>query len=141
LSVHIFYDEIDFRLKGWRKIRILLEKVIRDEKKVPGDLNFILTNDSLLRKINVKFLKHNFYTDVISFNYNEGDRLNGEVYISIDTVKENAKNYKVSYKEEVLRVMVHGILHICGFEDGTLEEKSMMKDKEDHWLKQFNNEF
>jgi probable rRNA maturation factor len=141
LNIRIFYDEVDFRLSGWRKIKTLLEKVIRDEKKAPGDLNFIFTDDNLLKKINIKFLKHNYYTDVISFDYNEGDTLNGEVYISIETVKMNAKNYKVSYREELLRVMIHGLLHICGHEDGTPEERRQMKILEDHWLERFINEF
>jgi len=134
LSVRIFYDEIDFRLKGWGKVKRLIEKVISDEKKISGDLNFILTNDKILKEINIKFLKHNYYTDVVSFNYSDKNKINGEIYISIDTVKLNAKNYKVSYSSELIRVIVHGLLHLCGYNDTRKKEKVKMGKMEDFWL-------
>ena len=135
MSINIYYDKIDFRLKGWRKIKKLIEKVISDEKKATGDLNFILTDDITLKKMNVKFLKHNYFTDVISFDYGVGKRMNGEIYISIDTVKRNALNYKVSYNSELVRVMLHGVLHLCGYKDKSFEEKNEMNRLEDSWLK------
>ena len=135
MSINIYYDKIDFRLKGWRKIKKLIEKVISDEKKASGDLNFILTDDITLKKMNVKFLKHNYFTDVISFDYGVGKRMNGEIYISIDTVKRNALNYKVSYNSELVRVMLHGVLHLCGYKDKSFEEKNEMNRLEDSWLK------
>jgi len=135
LSINIYYDKIDFRLKGWRKIKKLIEKVISDEKKASGDLNFILTDDITLKKMNVKFLKHNYFTDVISFDYGVGKKMNGEIYISIDTVKRNALNYKVSYNSELVRVMLHGVLHLCGYKDKSFEEKNEMNRLEDSWLK------
>jgi ssRNA-specific RNase YbeY (16S rRNA maturation enzyme) len=90
LSIKIYYDEVIYRLKGSGKIKKFLEKVILAEKKVPGDLNFIFTNDENLLEINIKFLGHDYYTDVISFVNSDGDEVNGEVYISVDTVKRNA---------------------------------------------------
>jgi rRNA maturation RNase YbeY len=137
LSIRIFYDNIDFRLKGWRKIKKVIDKVIWDEEKVSGDLNFILTNDNILKKMNLKFLKHNYYTDVISFNYGSGKRIDGEVYISIDTVKRNAINYEVSYNSELVRVIIHGVLHLCGYGDKSPEEKKEMRKREDLWLRVF----
>ena len=134
MSIRIFYDEIDFRLKGWGKVKRLVEKVISDEKKISGDLNFILTNDKILKEINIKFLKHNYYTDVVSFNYSDKNKINGEIYISIDTVKLNAKNYKVSYSSELIRVIVHGLLHLCGYNDTRKTEKLKMRKMEDYWL-------
>lgn len=133
MSVKIFYDNIDFRIKNWRNVKKLVEKVISKEKKISGDLNFILTNDTSLKEINVQFLKHNYYTDVISFNYGSKNIVDGEIYISIDTVRINAKNYKVSYKIELLRVIIHGVLHLCGYDDCNEEEKDKMRRMENYW--------
>jgi len=138
LKIKIFYDNIDFRVRGWRKIEKLVKKVISKENKISGDLNFIVTNDKTLKKINIKYLKHNFNTDVISFNYENQGNLSGEIYVSIDTVKRNAKNYKVSYRIELVRVMIHGVLHICGYEDKNSQEKEKMREQEDWWLRVYD---
>jgi len=139
LNIKVFYDGVYYRLRGWKKIRTLIGKVISEEGKISGDLNFILTNDITLKKMNVRYLKHNYFTDVISFGWDEGNVIEGEVYISVDTVKINAKNYKVSYREEMLRVIIHGTLHICGYNDLSVEEREVMKSLEDLWLERFNS--
>jgi rRNA maturation RNase YbeY len=137
LKIRIFYDDIIFRLPGSKNILKLIEKVIAKENKLSGDLNFIFTNDKKLKKINKEFLNHDYYSDVIAFGYNENKKVEGEIYISVDTVKRNANNYKVSLKNELIRVMIHGAIHLCGHEDNTEKKRAAMKNIEDKWLETY----
>ena len=140
MSIRIFYDDVGYRLRGWRKAVKLLRKVIGNEKRIPGDLNFIVTTDEAVKKINFDFLKHNYYTDVITFDTSEGDVVNGEIYISLETVKDNASDFNVSLHNEMLRVMIHGILHLCGYKDSSEEERKNMRGLENRWLEEFYTE-
>lgn len=138
MSIRIFYDEIDFRFIGWRETVKTIKKVIRKEKKFSGDLNFILTTDKILREINVTYLEHDYNTDVITFDYSSENVISGEIYISLETVKENAVNYNVSLRTELLRVMIHGVLHLLGYDDKTDKDRVIMKAMEDLWLKEMD---
>jgi len=134
LSIGIFYDNIKYRLRKGKETVKIIEKVILRESKIPGDLYFIITNDEELLKINREFLKRDTLTDVIAFNYSKGKTVNGEIYISKETVKRNAYNYKVSLGEEMLRVIIHGTLHLCGYNDKSNKERKIMRKKEDEWM-------
>ena len=136
LKIKFFYDRINYRIKRSKEVRNLIEKVIRKANKIPGDLNFIITNDKIVRKLNIEYLDHDYFTDVIAFDYSENVILNGEVYISIDTVKKNAVKYKVSLNSEIIRVIIHGTLHLCGIDDKSREEKNIMRELEDKWIKE-----
>ncbi len=137
MSIKIFYDETDFRLIEYRKTLKLIKEVIRNEQCISGDLNFIITNDKTLRNINIQFLEHDYDTDVITFNYNVGKIVNGEIYISIETVRKNAVDYNVNLNNEVLRVLIHGVLHLVGYVDKTEKQKAKIRRMEDKWLKRF----
>jgi probable rRNA maturation factor len=137
LKIRIFYDNVNFRLKKSKKIRELIEKVIMNEKKYSDGLLFIFTNDEKIREINKEFIKHNRYTDVIAFDDSKGKNIIGEIYISIDTVKRNAYNYKISLIIEVLRIMIHGTLHLCGYEDKSERLKKKMTEIEDKWIEEY----
>lgn len=133
----MFYDT-NLRLRGWRKARRIIEWVIRKEQKIPGDVSIILTDDETIRKMNLQFLEHDYFTDVITFSDNKGDIVNGEVYISTETVQMNAINYKVSLNNELLRVIFHGVLHLVGYDDKTNSQEREMRMMEDTWLEKMN---
>jgi len=134
LKTRIFYDGVKYRLRNSRKILKLIEKVIGEYRKPIGSLSFIIMSDEELIKINKEFLQHNYFTDVIAFNYGSLDFLDGEIYLSLDTIKLNALNYKVSLRNELIRVMIHGTLHLCGFMDSNKGEKEIMRALENEWI-------
>lgn len=136
--MRIHYLKSGYRVKSWKKTVKLLEKVIRKYGYKPGDLNYIITDDNYITELNNKYLGHNYPTDVISFRYNEGTEIDGDIFISRETVKRNAENYKVSQEEEIRRVLIHGTLHLCGFNDESDDERESMKKVEDYWLGKWN---
>ena len=134
MAIRFYYDGVKYRLKESSRIKNLLVEVIRKSEKAPGDLKFIITNDESVIDINKKFLNHNYYTDVITFDYSEKRVVSGEIYISLDTVRDNAINYKVSLRNELLRVIIHATLHLCGFDDKDEMQRNVMRLEEDRWI-------
>ncbi len=135
-----FYSENDFELQEEKSFDTWIRKVISSEKKQLGEINYIFCDDHYLYKINLKFLDHDTYTDIISFDNSEGDELNGDIFISTDRVTENAKEYNVDFSDELKRVMIHGILHLCGYGDKTESEAALMRQKEDEKIALFHVE-
>jgi probable rRNA maturation factor len=140
LNIKFFYDQIEYRIHRTAEIKKFVGKVITEENKTPGDLLFIFTSDEIVRNINRKFLEHDYNTDVISFDYSSGKIVNGEIYISIDSVKRNALKYSVTISEELLRVIIHGVLHLCGYNDGNKNDRDFMFERQENRLKEFRKE-
>ena len=132
-KIHFFVDELDYSLEGEKLIRSWLTKLVKAEEKEIDEVNIIITSDEGLLKINQEFLKHDFYTDIITFQ-NEGELLSGEIYISLDRVRENALTNEVEVSSELHRVMAHGMLHMAGYGDKTPNEKKVMRAREDFYL-------
>lgn len=120
-----------FRLKDKERITIWLEHVIGIKHKFPGDLTFIFCSDDYLLEINKQYLQHDTYTDIITFNYNDGHYVSGDIFISVDRVKENAATYKVNFEDELHRVMAHGVLHLLGYNDKSKKDEAEMRKMEE----------
>ncbi len=129
-----FNYETKFKLISVKKIANWISRSIVNETYKEGDINYIFCNDDYLLDINVKHLKHNLLTDIISFDYSIGKMLSGDIFISIDRIRENALKYKVNVDDELQRVIIHGILHFCGYKDKAKEDKRLMRKKEDYYL-------
>ncbi|MAP81622.1 MAG: rRNA maturation RNase YbeY [Aequorivita sp.] len=129
-----FNSENDFSLSNASTIKKWIEQTILNEGYELGEIHFIFCNDEYLHKLNVEFLNHDTLTDIISFDYRMGKEINGEIFISTDRVKDNANDFNVSFSNELHRVIIHGILHFCGYKDKSEEEANLMRKKEDEAL-------
>jgi len=132
-EVMFFSDEVDFSLENEKDVSDWMIQIANSEEKILSDLNVIFTSDDKLLKINKDFLDHDYYTDIVTFQNVEGE-INGEIYISVDRVKENAEENKVGFVTELHRVMAHGILHMAGYGDKSNEEIKAMRSKEDFYI-------
>lgn len=136
-NIQFFSEDIEYTLKNKGIIRKWISDTVKAEgfKKL-GELSFIFCSDAYLLSINQQYLEHNTYTDIITFDNSEKeDTISGDIFISIDRIKENAVTFKVEESQELHRVMVHGVLHLCGYLDETKEEKDQMTQKENFYLK------
>jgi rRNA maturation RNase YbeY len=132
-----FYDEnVSFSFKGKRQsAKMQIKTLLEMEGKKVGDLCFIFCMDDFLLDINKKYLKHDYYTDVITFDYTVDSSISGDIFISIERVDENAREFGVAFEHELSRVMYHGVLHLCGYKDKSEDEEQTMREKEDFYLK------
>ena len=135
-----FNYETAFELPNEDQISTWISAVIQSENKKEGDINYIFCNDEYLLNLNEQYLDHDTLTDIISFDYSVGNELHGDIFISIERVQENAQDFKVTFQEELKRVLVHGVLHYCGYKDKTQQDEQLMRNKEDEKIKMFHVE-
>ena len=135
-----FNYETDFNLDNEDALSNWISAVIISENKKEGELNYIFCDDDYLHKINMEHLGHDTLTDIISFDYSMGNELHGDLFISVERVNENAIDFKVSFEEELKRVLVHGVLHYCGYKDKTEVDAVLMRRKEDEKIAMFHVE-
>lgn len=133
-KVCFFFDSKNFTLGNRTALKDFIVSIFKREKCGLDSISYVFCSDKKLLKINKEFLHHDYYTDIISFDLSDSDRVNAEIYISIDRVKENAGLLNISFKSELHRVIFHGALHLCGYKDMTLREKETMRKVEDHYL-------
>ena len=129
-----FYSVCTFSLKTEAALTARTKPIAAQEAREVGDITFVFCDDNYLLKINKEFLDHDAYTDIITFDYSAGNEMISEIYVSVDRVKENAKKYKQTFENEIHRVMIHGVLHLCGYNDKLIEDKQIMREKENHYL-------
>jgi len=132
--------EIDFNLKNKLQIKKWIKAIISGEEKRAGDITYIFCSDEYLGGMNKQYLNHSTLTDIITFDYSEGDKLSGDIFISVDRVKENSVVFNTSFYAELGRVMAHGLLHLSGYKDKTKDQKTLMRSKEDFCLLSYPNQ-
>ena len=135
-----FNYEMEFELQNEALYTDWISRVIASENKKEGEINYIFCDDDFILDINQKYLDHDYYTDIISFDYSVGNELHGDIFISVDRVRENAEDFNVSFDDELRRVIIHGVLHYCGYKDKSEEDERMMRVKEDEKMAMFHVE-
>jgi rRNA maturation RNase YbeY len=134
-NIYFFREEVSYNLKNKQKTRDWITKAADSEGFTIGTINYIFTNDHILVQLNKEYLRHYTLTDIITFDLSDQDKeITGDIYISVDRARENAKEYKVTLGNELNRLMIHGILHLMGYKDKTREEKALMRAKEEFYL-------
>ena len=132
--VSYYFEDTDFKLKARTKIKMWLKLVAESEVFTLGNVSVIFCSDNYILDINQRFLQHDYFTDIITFDYSEGGKISGDLFISIDSVRENSLEYGTDFEDELHRVVVHGVLHLIGYDDHTDEDIKMMRAKENYYL-------
>lgn len=135
-----FNYETDFELHNETHYEDWISRIIESEGFDEGEINYIFCDDEYLHKINVEYLDHDTLTDIISFDYTVGNLIQGDIFVSIERVRENAVDFKVSFDEELLRVLAHGVLHYCGYKDKSEADQALMRSKEEEKMQMFHVE-
>jgi rRNA maturation RNase YbeY len=136
-----YFSKNNFILKNKLKRKKWLKNTVENEKTQLGEINYIFCSDEQLLEINREYLQHDFYTDIITFDYRENNIISGDIFISTDRIKENAEINQENFEDELNRVMVHGILHIIGYKDKTESDSMLMRKKEDQYINTYTKNF
>ena len=139
MAILFVAEEVNRPVLKYRNVIFWIKQILFNNDCVPGELTYIFCNDKFLLDINIRFLNHDFFTDIVTFDYCVEKKISGDFFISIDRVLENSKSFNVSYEEELLRVIVHGLLHLLGYKDSNLEEKKLIRELEDQCILMFEN--
>jgi rRNA maturation RNase YbeY len=129
-----FYENIKHPVFPKRKINFWIRKTAENNNRNLGDVSYIFCDDDKILEVNKEYLKHDYYTDIITFDYSENATISGDIFISVDTVKSNSEKFNTDYKTELYRVIIHGILHLCGYKDKSPNDKKLMREKENESL-------
>jgi rRNA maturation RNase YbeY len=129
-----FHSECDFKPESISHLDSWIKDAIANEQKILGEINYIFCDDDYLLEKNQTYLNHDTYTDIITFDYSEENSVSGDIFISIERLKENARKFAVPFDTELRRVMIHGVLHLIGYKDKSDKEKKLMREKEDFYL-------
>ena len=133
--IHVFYEDCSLSGKQHEDVVFKMSQVVENEGFKEGNLSVVFCSDTYLLEINKAHLDHDYYTDLLTFSYNENNLINGDLFISVDRLKENAEVNNVEFLNELSRVVIHGVLHLCGYNDKTPEEITLMREKESDYLK------
>lgn len=137
MSINFYFEDVEEFQLDLPKSGDWIKNTILNEGKQSGEISFVFCSDDYLLDINRQYLDHDYYTDIITFDYVEGNLISGDVFISIDRVKENADVFKVSFENELNRIIIHGVLHLLGYKDKDSKQKEVMTGKEDYYLQKF----
>ena len=135
-----FNYETNFALENESNYEDWITRIINSEGFEAGEINYIFCDDEYLHKINMEYLNHDTLTDIISFDYSVGNLLQGDIFISVERVADNAKDFNVTFDEELKRVLSHGVLHYCGYKDKSPKDEALMREKEEEKMKMFHVE-
>jgi rRNA maturation RNase YbeY len=141
MDINFNFEDVEYELPDEKSLVDWISYSIKNENFIPCKLSYIFCSDEYLWKMNKQFLEHDYYTDIITFDYVEGDNISGDMFISIDRIKDNANKFNVSCETELLRVMIHGVMHLVGYDDLTDEQEAEIHKKEDFYIDVYNNKF
>ena len=132
--ISYYFQDTDFKFRDRRRTNEWLKLAAESEIRRIGNISIIFCSDNYVLDINQKYLQHDYFTDIITFDYCEGDRLSGDLFISVDSVRENSVEFGTEFKDELNRVIIHGLLHLVGYDDHTEKDIKLMRSKENYYL-------